>query len=488
VKPVAIYPTEIFISHSHEDADLAHQLRKDLASVDLQALRTASGLPPGLEEDQFRVWAFERDLAFSAHLKQSVKDKIRDCDVFMIILSSKSVASKWVQMELGLAVAQSGKAKMRHPMIVAVLAESCVPMTMALRDFDSGALTGSFDFNATRCFAPGSPSTDAFDHLVQCLLLNVYCFGTDSTDPDLIPSGPDGAFACYEDLFPIREERDQPRDIASWLKRAYLRDSRATFCRLFLTLQMQKVCIGMAFLDLDRTSRWIFGAYFGIRAEWRGDERARQFLLAVTTQCQKVVPGARGIAFEVEPYDDVLVRSVLRKFQREAARFPAKAGATRARLTKAEAATIRAIKRINLYMHQRSGALAVTFDDRRPVSYIQPAMSEPLVPAAEVPLWLMVYPIEILAGAPGAPHIKLLLDIRDLLDFLYDVMFSEAYIRDPDTALDGFEAHVREVKHRVLESIGDRPVFLVNSSMLSRDARELLARWGHRIRELGIKL
>jgi hypothetical protein len=353
-----------------------------------------------------------------------------------------------------------------------------------VRNFDTEEPTGeTVDFGTIRCFAPASPSTDAFDDLVQCLLLKVYCFGTDSTDPDLIPPGPDGAFACYEDLFPIRAERDHPRDIASWLKRAYLRDSHATFCRLFLTLQLVDVCIGMAFLDLDRTSRWIFGAYFGIRAEWRGDQRARQFLLAVTTQCQKVVPHAKGIVFEVEPYDDARVRSTLRKFRQEASKPTAKV-----RLTKAEAATIRAIKRINLYMHQRSGALAVTYDDRSPVSYVQPAMSLPLVPASEVALWLMVYPIEILAGSPDASHIKQLLDIRDLLDFQYDVMFSEAYVRDPDTALDGFGPYVEQVKHRVLQSIGDRPAFLVSSTLLSPDARELLTRWGHRIRELGIKL
>jgi hypothetical protein len=243
---------------------------------------------------------------------------------------------------------------------------------------------------------------------------------------------------------------------------------------------MGKVCIGMAFLDLDRASRWIFGAYFGIRAEWRGDERARQFLLTITAQCRKVVPDAKGIAFEVEPYDDARVRSVLDRFRQKAA---GPAG-----LTEEEAATIRSIKRINLYTHQRSGALAVVFGDRRPVSYVQPAMSLPLGPAGEVALWLMVYPIGILGGARVTPRINHLLDINGLLDFLYDVMFTEAYVLDPDTALDGFEPYVRQVKQRVLDSIGNRDVLLVSSSMLSPDARELLARWGHRIRELGIKL
>jgi hypothetical protein len=189
-----------------------------------------------------------------------------------------------------------------------------------------------------------------------------------------------------------------------------LQDPRDTFCSLFLTLQMGDVCIGMAFPDMDRVSRWIFGAYFGIRAEWRGNRRATQFLLAITEQCCKVVPDAKGIVFEVEPYGDAPVRSVLRKFQRETTRSGAPV-----RLTKAEAAT-----------HQRSGALAVAFGDRTPVSYAQPAMSLPEGPAGEVPLWLMVYPIEILARSPATSTIRQPIDIRALLDFLYDVMFSTA--------------------------------------------------------------
>jgi hypothetical protein len=204
VKPVAIYPTEIFISHSSKDAALAGQLCKDLMGVDLQAVRAPAGLPPGLEKDSFRVWAFENDLAFRDHRDPNIKDKIRDCDVFMMILPSPDDVSEWLQRELGLAMELMHKAKMRHPLIVPVLARPGVPEAMSARDFDGGALTGEvFNFAATRGFALASPSTDAFDDLVQSLLLKVYCFGTDSDDPDLIPPGPNGAFACYEDLFPI---------------------------------------------------------------------------------------------------------------------------------------------------------------------------------------------------------------------------------------------------------------------------------------------
>ena len=62
MKPVAIYPTEIFISHSHADTEHACQLRDNLMGVDLQALRSRVGLPPGPAGDSFRVWAFENDL------------------------------------------------------------------------------------------------------------------------------------------------------------------------------------------------------------------------------------------------------------------------------------------------------------------------------------------------------------------------------------------------------------------------------------------
>lgn len=487
-QPVAIYPTEIFISHSNADAGLARRLREGLLAVNLQALREAAGLAPAPDDDRFGVWTFENDLPFGGPLNRTVKDRIRDCDVFMIILPRAEHSSPWLQRELGLALDLSHKVKMGHPLIVAMLAEPGVPMTMPVRDFDSGELTGnSFDFAAIRCFAPASPHTDAFSDLVRSLLLEVHCFGTDSADPALIPAGPNGAFACYEDLFPVRQERDRPRDIAHWLRRAFLQDTSATYCRLFLTLQLGDVCIGIAFLDLDRSSRWIFGAYFGIRAEWRGDQRARRFLLTIIEQCRKVVRDAKGIVFEVEPYDDALVRSVLRKFRREASRSSAGV-----RLTRAETATIRAVKRIALYTRQRSGALAVAFGDRSPVSYIQPAMSLPLGSAGEVALWLMVYPIEILAGSPGASDmasdISHPLDARDLLCFLYDVMFSEAYVRDPETALDGFEPYVREIERLVSRSIGDRAVFLVNRLILSQDARDLLTHWDHRIRELGIKL
>jgi hypothetical protein len=214
VQPTAFYPTEIFISHSNADAALARQLRTDLMGVDLHALRMVAGLPPSPDDDVFRVWAFENDLRFGDQLNQTVKGKIRDCDVFMMILPREEHASQWLQRELGLAVDLANRTKLRHPLIVAVLAQPGVPMTMPLRDFDTGDMTGgSFDFAAIRCFAPASPATDAFADLVQSLLLKVHCFGTDSADPEQIPWGPDGAFACYEDLFPIRQERDHPSDI-----------------------------------------------------------------------------------------------------------------------------------------------------------------------------------------------------------------------------------------------------------------------------------
>jgi hypothetical protein len=483
-QPVAIYPASIFISYSHADAEIAKRLRDGLKAVDFRALRTATGVPQGPDGDSFRVWEFADSLPVGDQLDSNVESQIRAADVFMIILPRAEHVSPWLQRELGLVCAQRKKTNMRHPRIVPVLAHPGVPMTMAQLDFHSGALTGeSFDFATVRCFALGSPGTDSFDRLTQSLLLKAYCFGSNSNDPNLIQRGPDGAFNCYEGLFPELKERDQPRDIMRWLNMAYSRDKSATFLSLFLTLQLGDVCIGIAFLQLDRKSDWIFGAYFGIRAEWRGDGRARRFMNTVIAQCLRLLPDAKGIVFEVEPYRDRQVRSVLKKFRCAPSESPGVV-----QLSWRESAAVRSVKRIALFTRQRPSALAVTFPDRSLIPYRQPAMKLPLSQANEVPLWLMVLPLGLRPVASGEHHIEYRLDIRELVDFLYDVMFSEAYVRDPETALDGFEPYVREIKQRVLQAIGDREVRLMHAPTLSPDARNLLTKWEHLIEDLGIML
>jgi hypothetical protein len=84
MQPVAICPTNIFISHSSADQRQARELRADLMNVDLQALGVACGMPREMAMGRFMPWIFEVDLPFGNDLADGVRRAINECDVFLV--------------------------------------------------------------------------------------------------------------------------------------------------------------------------------------------------------------------------------------------------------------------------------------------------------------------------------------------------------------------------------------------------------------------
>jgi hypothetical protein len=109
------YP-QVFISYAHEDKDLALQL--------YEGLRANGGVDPWID-----VWEIK---ASDSLIRKVFEEGLKDCSVFVIILSPASVQSDWVKHELDVAVVNHIQ---RLTKIVPVVAEECeIPVALrALR-------------------------------------------------------------------------------------------------------------------------------------------------------------------------------------------------------------------------------------------------------------------------------------------------------------------------------------------------------------------
>lgn len=74
----------IFISYSHKDKAYAHKLQRYLL------------------EKGFEAWLDDR-IDFGAHWAHEIEKRLRECDAFILVMSSNSHESEWVQNELMLA-------------------------------------------------------------------------------------------------------------------------------------------------------------------------------------------------------------------------------------------------------------------------------------------------------------------------------------------------------------------------------------------------
>jgi hypothetical protein len=75
----------IFISYSHKDNKYVHRLGKDL------------------EKAGFDVWVDDR-IDYGSEWPNEIQQRVDNCDAFILLMSSNSFASKWVQNELHRAV------------------------------------------------------------------------------------------------------------------------------------------------------------------------------------------------------------------------------------------------------------------------------------------------------------------------------------------------------------------------------------------------
>jgi hypothetical protein len=108
------YP-RAFISYAHEDKDLAIELAGEL---------TKNGVDPWID-----TWEIG---AGDSLIEKVFEEGLKDCSVFVIILSPASVRSSWVKQELDVAVVNRIR---RLTQVIPVVAEECeIPMALrALR-------------------------------------------------------------------------------------------------------------------------------------------------------------------------------------------------------------------------------------------------------------------------------------------------------------------------------------------------------------------
>lgn len=77
----------IFLSHAEEDKDFANKLSIDLSNKGIQA------------------WLFEAHILPGDELVKKIADSIRESDYLGVIISTNSMKSEWVTLEVGMALA-----------------------------------------------------------------------------------------------------------------------------------------------------------------------------------------------------------------------------------------------------------------------------------------------------------------------------------------------------------------------------------------------
>lgn len=400
---------KVFISHSHDEQPEVRRLEAALEHANIEA------------------WAYEGDLPFGNDIMDEVKRHICECDHFLVFLSDSSRNSHWVARELGLALERQQQAGSNYPSIIGVLGEK-QPDSMVYSpvNFYSGQpYSDRYDFSVRRCFKVDD-SVDRLDDLVRHLLPQVtHITQTEGEQGRLLTE----SFKVYEELFPDEGERDDPEDIATWIDEARRADvSGRPWREFYAVLHILDHVIGMIFLSGHIERKWSFGSYFGVSRAWRQQGRAEWFLEQVQEKLLTLLPHVKGIIFEVDPVDF--------KFLERVAARPSLLGSGDESLLFWH---LRNLRRIQLY--HSYGAQAVLGQDDSPLPYWQPAMDEPLGPENERRLILMVFPLKGMRLEQA--------DMNEILNFVYDDLFGDAYGASSAAGIPGFSAYCEEVKRRV---------------------------------------
>jgi hypothetical protein len=428
---------KVFISHSAEDSDIALKVKYRLEKLGVEA------------------WCYESDILFGDRIPSEIERGIRECDCLLVVLSDSAQESEWVARELGLALELHAERDEELPIIIGV--QCGRPWTYRVfepRAFNGGwPIVHTHDFSAARYFSFNTKTgNDDMEQLVDQVRPRSDFIGSiDGSEGELLHS----SFRCYETLFPDPGERDEPSDIETWLeeaRRAALTGS--PWREIYGVLHMGSLVIGMAYLTAHLGRHWCFGNYFGVRAAWRQNHRAKKFLDDVEARLRAIDPKTKGILFEVEPVDfDCLSRAAARE---RIAGHPDERDVL---------LNLRRVRRVALYQMEDVSALSFLSTDNRPLPYWQPAMSDSLDAADEREMILMVR----LWGHidPGS------VDVEEILDFIYDDLYRDAYGGAGGVEIPGFRHHVAMVKLRVKE--GTKVGWQLGKVPIPKPVRRLLS-------------
>ena len=398
----------IFISHSHRQSE------------------TALAIQEALRQRGMNAYAYEDDLPFGDQIAREVRAGIESADCLLVVLSDDSRDSDWVAREVGLAQTLRAERDFDRPVIIGVVCDSpCSSFLIRTRDFERGTPLDSFDFGQQRCFRVCGPDgLDEIDALVGQLSVQVHFVEDVEKDRALLES----SFACYERLFED-DEREEPADIEAWIEEARLKPKDVNpWCELWGVMHFGGHAIGVAYVTQHVTSHWAFGNYFGVLRSWRQERRAELLMGAVEEELLRLDPETRGVVFEVRPFDvDRLAR------YGSTGRLPDS--------TEREEvlADLRSFRRFNLY--QKHGSVAVLGGDGALFGYRQPALDDDPSERDEVDMSLM---LRTVGGADAST-----LSLEDVLAFVYDDVYADAYAKNTDTPIAGYGTYLEGLKQRM---------------------------------------
>jgi hypothetical protein len=301
-----------FISHSAENNDEAQYYETLLKNAGFSAFQYSQGLDFG---DQMRV----------------LRDKIRECNFFILVVSDYSMKSEWVQRELGLAVSEQRRNGGYRPIIIPLYAgggrswqREGRPTHLATRDFNTGKLTEPFSLSDIRGKdIIASPIADTDDKLVS--LMKPHVLVTRLDFDDVATFNDTGVFDLYEEIFPPIE-RDDRDDIVRWVLRTDLGQKRrfvlAGKTKLsyklesrYFILCLAKRAIGLGFFTYDYSNKLIYGNYIAVQKCWRSGEIARAFFDEITKILGELFPKYQGMVFEVERFEKAKIERIVSKLE-----------------------------------------------------------------------------------------------------------------------------------------------------------------------------
>ncbi|MGE0629063.1 MAG: toll/interleukin-1 receptor domain-containing protein [Hyphomicrobiaceae bacterium] len=432
------YFADCFVSYNNRDADEAKKLSEDLRAVGI------------------RAFIYQHDLLPSNKIKPTIRAAVEDCDAFIPLISPHAAKAPWVARELALMRQLHKERRQPYPVVIPVYIKGQKPCRIRLRHFDTGLpLLSSYDLSAARGISTDNPHTDSVEQIATLLKPTVRHFGVNRGDIDEVP---DELFDLYERLFPVNDERDDPHKIRHWINEAASLGSESPWLELFSTISIYGRPAGFAWLSAHPKSGYAFGNYFGMDVVWRKYQRAEYLLEELEKHALARCNNLKGILFEVEPYDHKVVARLLKRLRRHR-------GASPPRLNAVERETVRSLRRIALYLdHPKKQSKSFVGDDGRPLRYRQPAMEPPLSEKKEVDLFLMMRPLSKEAEQATYPT-------SELLDFMYDEVFGDAYEESRAVGLAGYRDYLKRLKGRVLSG-NCKTVKL--AYLLGEDERKLL--------------
>lgn len=237
---------------------------------------------------------------------------------------------------------------------------------------------------------------------------------------------------CFEKLFPDLRDRCSEKDLEQWLREDYKKEYTDKWRSVYAVLHADDDVFGMAYLSLHLDSSWAYVSYLGILQGWRDLGRADKFIKDVVKYIQdEILPTLKGIIFEIDPIEFTYLKE-LGEISSELNRDD---------FDEQTLFQLRSLKRLKLFQNYYKSAMVLGRDEL-PLTVWQPPLTKTLDTTDEKELILMVKPIK----QDGIKDIEL----QDVLDFVYDILYMDAYnTEDNEAYIAEFHRYVAEVKRRV---------------------------------------